>query len=118
MELFLFHYTAQPEVCYHDVCIFSRRSEEQVFGLEITMNDATVVDILDGLHDSPHQVGSVTMRVLRRLQDRRPHNIRFMVIALGTYPVKKLSATAQVEAKVQVVGCLGYRSETGSRNSM
>ncbi len=77
MELFLFHYTAQPEVRNHDVCILSRRSEEQVLGLEITMNDTTVVDILDGLHDSA-----------------------FMVVALGTYPVKKLSATAQVEAKV------------------
>src|SRR6267154_2502803 len=100
MELFLFHYTAQPEVRNHDVCILSRRSEEQVLGLEITMNDTTVVDILDGLHDSAHQLGSVTMRVLRRLQDKRSHHVRFMVVALGTYPVKKLSATAQVEAKV------------------
>ena len=29
-----------------------------------------------------------------------------MVVALGTYPVEKFSAGAQVKAKVQVIGCL------------
>lgn len=30
-----------------------------------------------------------------------------MVVALGTYPVKKFATAAQVETKIQVVGCLG-----------
>lgn len=29
-----------------------------------------------------------------------------MVVALGTYPIEKFSTSAQVKAKVQVIGCL------------
>ena len=29
-----------------------------------------------------------------------------MVVTLGTYPVKKLAAAAQVEAEIEVIGCL------------
>src|SRR6267142_1160541 len=106
MELLFFHDPAQPEVGNHDVCFLSDSSEEQVFGLEITMNDTAVVDILDGLHDSAHQLGSIAGGVSRRVQDKRAIHARLMVVTLGAYPVKKPSATAQVEDQVQIVGCL------------
>jgi hypothetical protein len=106
MELLFFHDTAQPEVGNHDVRILRSSSEEQVFGLEITMNDTAVVDILDGLHDSAHQLGSIAGSVSRRLQDKKAIYARLMVVTLGAYPVKELSTTAQVEDQIQVVGCL------------
>jgi hypothetical protein len=70
------------------------------------MNDTTIVDILDGLHDGAHQFGCIAGSVSKRLQDKRAIHARLMVVTLGTYPVKKLSATAQVEDQVQIVGCL------------
>jgi hypothetical protein len=106
MELLFFHDTAQPEVGNHDVRILRSSSEEQVFGLEITMNDTAVVDILDGLHDSAYQLGSIAGSFSRRLQDKRAIYARLMVVTLGAYPVKELSTTAQVEDQIQVVGCL------------
>ena len=106
MELLFFHDTAQPKVGNHDVRIVSNSSEEQIFGLEITMNDATDMDILHSLHDSANQLGSIAVSVSRRLQNKKAIYARLMVVTLGAYPVKKLSATAQVEDQVQVVGCL------------
>ena len=44
--------------------------------------------------------------VLERLRDAIIHHVRFMVVALGTYPVEKLAAAAQVKDKVEVVRCL------------
>jgi len=54
------------------------------------MNDVTVMDVLNGLQDGSHQRGSV----------------RFMIVALGTYPVEKFTTIAQVEAKIQVIARL------------
>ncbi len=44
--------------------------------------------------------------VLERLHDARPHHVRLMVVTLGTYPIEKLAAAAQVKDKVQVVRSL------------
>ena len=38
-----------------------------------------------------------------------------MIVALGTYPIKKLATSAQVKAKVQVMGrlCLLVKANSG-----
>src|SRR5712671_1126507 len=101
MEFLFFHDAAQSKVGNHDVRILSNCSEEQIFGLEITMDDTTVVDILHGLHDSAHQARRITKSVLVKVQDIRPLGLRLMVVTLGAYPVKEFTSTAQVETKVQ-----------------
>lgn len=52
------------------------------------MDDAAFVDVLDGLHDGPDQI----------------RGILFVVVALGAYTIEQLTAGAQVEDKVEVVG--------------
>jgi hypothetical protein len=46
------------------------------------------------------------MRGVREIEDTRPVHVRLMVVTLGTYPVKQLTTAAQVEAEIEVVGCL------------
>ncbi len=58
------------------------------------MNDVTLVDVLDGFHDRSHQVGRVATSVLGMGISHEILYVRFMVVALGTYPVEKFSASA------------------------
>ena len=80
------------------------------------VDDATVVNVLDGLHDGAYQVGSVAGRGDGHQRPGRSSyrvgmDLRLVVVALGTYPVEELTARAQVEAQIEVM-CRLVRAQT------
>jgi hypothetical protein len=90
MQLALIHDSAKPKVCNHNVCFLFFGTEQQVFRLEVSMHYASRMDILDGSHDSPDQLGRVA----------------FSVVSFCTDAIEEFSTSTQVEDEIEIVRCL------------
>ena len=71
--------------------------EERVFGIEVMMDDITIVEILRSLHDGTHATTSVIEAARCKTIPRTAH---------GRHPVEKIASAAQVKDSVHVVQCL------------
>lgn len=121
------HDTAQTEIGDHDVRILIFRPEEQVLRLKIwtevsilcdgfrrgsrslltSVHNPAAVNIFDSGENGPHKAGCVSKVLnIRWARERAKCDTRFVVVALGTYPIEELASGAKIEAKIEVVGSL------------
>lgn len=87
VELFLVHDAGQAKVGDEEVGVVFGGAEQQVFGLEVAVDDAVVVEVGDGGEGGAHQVGSVCL----------------VVATLAADAVEELAAEGEVGDEVQVV---------------
>jgi hypothetical protein len=59
VELLFVHYPRQTEISYQQVGVVFWSAEEEVFGLEISMHDAVVMEVCDCGESGTDQVGGV-----------------------------------------------------------
>ena len=59
VELLLVHDSRQAEVGYQEVCVVFWSAEEEVFGFEVAVDDAVVVEVGYSREGGPNEVGSV-----------------------------------------------------------
>lgn len=71
------------------------------------MHDPAAVNVLDSGEDGSHKSGCVSRALnIRRARERAECDTRFVVVALGAYPIEELASGAKIEAKIEVVGSL------------
>jgi hypothetical protein len=73
-------------------------------GKRTAVNNATCVDVLDGLSDGADEAGGVPKdRTSVRSGTISMGHVQFVVVALFAYAVEELAAGAKVEAEIEVV---------------
>lgn len=63
MELFFVHDPGQTKVCNEKVRIVLRSSEQQIFRLQVSMDNPVVMEVCDGGQSRTNQVGRVSFVV-------------------------------------------------------
>jgi hypothetical protein len=64
VELLLIHNSGETKIRNQQVCVILWCSEEQVFGLEIAMYNAVIVEICDGGESRSNEIGGVGLVVV------------------------------------------------------
>jgi hypothetical protein len=89
-QLFLLHYSRQPKISNHDIRIFSRCSEKEVFRLQVAMYDSSTMYIGHSFQDCSDELCSVAL----------------IIVAFCAYTIKEFSSSAEVKAEVKIMGSL------------
>lgn len=63
VELFLIHDPTQAKIGNQKICIILRRAEEQVLGLQVTMDNAMVMQVCDSRKSGADEVGGIGLVV-------------------------------------------------------
>ena len=84
MESFLIHNSRKPKVCDQEICIIFGCSKEEIFGLEITVDDAVVVEVSDGGEGGADEFGGVG----------------FVVASFPAYTVEEFTAEGEIGDEV------------------
>ena len=80
MKCFLIHYPRETKIRYEEVCVVFGCSKEEVFGFEISVDNAVVVKVGNCGQGSADEVCGVG----------------FIVAAFSTYSVEEFAAEGQV----------------------
>ena len=80
MKRLFIHYSREAKIRYEEICIIFRCSEEEVFGFEISVDDAVVVQVGHCGEGGADEVCGVG----------------FVVAAFSTYSVEELAAEGEV----------------------
>jgi hypothetical protein len=100
--------SAETKIADHDVCILAGVPEQQVFWLEVTVDDARLVKVSNCAEDDPDEICGIPGMEEVRLdmsEECAGHGL-FIVVALCTDAVEKLATSAKIEAEVEIVGGL------------
>ena len=100
--------SAETKIADHDVCILARVPEQQVFWLEVTVDDARLVKVSNCAEDDPDEICGIpgTERVRLDTSEECARHGLFIVVALGADAVEKLATSAKIEAEVEIMGGL------------
>jgi hypothetical protein len=100
--------SAETKIADHDVCILARVPEQQVFWLEVTVDDTRLVKVSNCAEDDPDEICGIPGMEGVRLDTNEEcaRYALFIVVALGADAVEKLATSAKIEAEVDINGGL------------